>query len=223
MANLKERLLGLIDNGTSAALNLVDKMNETINSIDWDEQFESLNTVKDSLLKKGNELLGEFNELMKQVKNNISDFEVTVPFDESLGEKFESKIEDGKLIVEVTFKDEHTERSNKTAVTIPQNCDVEKKTEKYNAVTKTMTVIIPKVINEPKEEVKTEKKKSTRYKVSRVAATKKEAKEETSPAQEAASKLLKKFRENSAKAATKVVQQSRAANGRFVKRTPSEN
>ena len=224
MANLKERLLGLIDNGTSAALNLVDKMNETINSIDWDEQFESLNTVKDSLLKKGNELLGEFNELMKQVKNNISDFEVTVPFDESLGEKFESKIEDGKLIVEVTFKDEHTERSNKTAVTIPQNCDVEKKTEKYNAVTKTMTVIIPKVINEPKEEVKTEKKKSTRYKVSRVATTKKEAKEDTtSHAQEAASKLLKKFRENSAKAATKVVQQSRAANGRFVKRTPSEN
>jgi hypothetical protein len=154
---------------------------------------------------------------------------VTVPFDESLGEKFESKIEDGKLIVEVTFKDEHTERSNKTAVTIPQNCDIEKKTEKYNPVTKTMTVIIPKVINEPKEkeevkeEVKTEKKKSTRYKVSRVAATKKEAKEETSPAQEAASKLLKKFRENSAKAATKVVQQSRAANGRFVKRTPSEN
>ena len=227
MANLKERLLGLIDNGTSAALTLVDRMNETINSIDWDEQFESLNTVKDSLLKKGNELLGEFNELMKQVKNNISDFEVTVPFDESLGEKFESKIEDGKLIVEVTFKDEHTERSNKTAVTIPQNCDIEKKTEKYNAVTKTMTVIIPKVINEPKEETKeeakTEKKKSTRYKVSRVAATKKEAKEETSPAQEAASKLLKKFRENSAKAATKVVQQSRAANGRFVKRTPSEN
>lgn len=225
MANLKERLLGLIDNGTSAALSLVDKMNETINSIDWDEQFESLNTVKDSLLKKGNELLGEFNELMKQVKNNISDFEVTVPFDESLGEKFESRIEDGKLIVEVTFKDEHTERSNKTAVTIPQNCDIEKKTEKYNAVTKTMTVIIPKVINEPKEEVKTEKKKSTRYKVSRVAATKKEAKEEdtTSHAQEAASKLLKKFRENSAKAATKVVQQSRAANGRFVKRTPSEN
>ena len=229
MANLKERLLGLIDNGTSAALTLVDRMNETINSIDWDEQFESLNTVKDSLLKKGNELLGEFNELMKQVKNNISDFEVTVPFDESLGEKFESKIENGKLIVEVTFKDEHTERSNRTAVTIPQNCDIEKKTEKYNAVTKTMTVIIPKVINEPKEkeevkeEVKTEKKKSTRYKVSRVAATKKEAKEETSPAQEAASKLLKKFRENSAKAATKVVQQSRAANGRFVKRTPSEN
>jgi len=221
MANFKERLLGLIDNGTSAALSLVDRMNETINSIDWDEQFESLNTVKDSLLKKGNDLLGEFNELMKQVKNNISDFEVTVPFDESLGEKFESKIEDGKLIVEVTFKDEHTERSNKTAVTIPQNCDIEKKTEKYNAVTKTMTVIIPKVINEPKEEVKTEKKKSTRYKVSRVAATKKEAKEDTtSHAQEAASKLLKKFRENSAKAATKVVQQSRAANGRFVRREP---
>ena len=217
MANLKERLFGLIDNGTSAALSLVDKMNETINSIDWDEQFESLNTVKDSLLKKGNELLGEFNELMKQVKNNISDFEVTVPFDEALGEKFESKIEDGKLIVEVTFKDEKTERSNKTTVAIPQNCDIEQKTEKYNSLAKTMTVIIPKVINEPKEEAKTEKKKSARYKVSHAATPKKEEKkvEETvNHAQEAASKLLKKFRENTA------ASQVRGANGRFVKRTP---
>lgn len=208
MTNIKERLFGLIDNGTSAALSLVDKMNETINSIDWDEQFESLNTVKDSLLKKGNELLGEFNELMKQVKDNISDFEVRVPFDETLGEKFESKIEDGKLIVEVTFKDEHTERSNKTTVTIPKNCDVENKSERYNPITKTMTVIIPKVVNEPKEKVAKGEKDDT---------PNKKTIEETSQAQETASKLLKKFRES-----TKP-KQFRAPNGRFARRTPSEN
>lgn len=58
---------------------------------------------------------------------------------------------------------------------------------------------------------------SSRYKVSRVAATKKEAKEDTtSHAQEAASKLLKKFRENSSASGIK-----RAPNGRFVKRTPT--
>jgi hypothetical protein len=218
MANLKEKLLGLMDGGVSQAMKLVDSINETIDSIDWDEQFESLNSVKNSLIEKGNSLLSDFNELVKQVKDNISDFEVSVPFDESIGEKFESKIEDGKLIVEVTFKDEHTERSNKTCVTIPQNCDIEKKSEKYNSLAKTMTVTIPKVISEPKEEAKTEKKKSTRYKVSHAATPKKSVKEEeTSHAQEAASKLLRKFRENASK-----VTLNRAPNGRFVKRTPSE-
>ena len=189
-----------------------------VDGIDWDEQFESLNSVKDSLIEKGNSLLSDFNELVKQVKNNISDFEVSVPFDESIGEKFESKIEDGKLIIEVTFKDEHTERSNRTCVLIPQNCDIEKKSEKYNSLAKTMTVIIPKVISEPKEEAKDEKKKSARYKVSHAATPKKSAKkEEVNHAQEAASKLLRKFRENASKTTL-----NRAPNGRFVKRTPSE-
>ena len=207
-----------MDTGVSQAMKLVDSINETIDGIDWDEQFESLNSVKDSLIEKGNSLLSDFNELVKQVKNNISDFEVSVPFDESIGEKFESKIEDGKLIIEVTFKDEHTERSNRTCVLIPQNCDIEKKSEKYNSLAKTMTVIIPKVITEPKEEAKAEKKKSTRYKVSHAATPKKSAKkEEVNHAQEAASKLLRKFRENASKTTL-----NRAPNGRFVKRTPSE-
>lgn len=210
MANLKEKLLGLIDNGTSAALSLVDRMNETINSIDWDEQFDSLNEMKDSLIEKGNSLLGDFNELMKQVKNTISDFEVSVPFDESIGEKFESRIEGDKLIVEVTFKDENTERSNKTTVSIPKNCDVEKKTEKYNSITKTMTVVIPKAISEP-----TEEEKPKGFKINRTATPKKESKAEDSHAHEAASKLLRKFHENASKTV------NRAPNGRFVKKTPA--
>ena len=60
MANLKERLLGLVDVSTRQTKNLLDSMNETINSIDWDAQVKALNEMKDSLLKKGNDLLGEF-------------------------------------------------------------------------------------------------------------------------------------------------------------------
>ena len=220
MANFKERLLSLIDNGASRAMDLFDTMNETINSIDWDSQFNSLNEMKDSLIKRGNELLGEFNELMKQVKNNITDFEVIVPFDESLGEKFECKVEDGKLIVEVTFKDENTERSSKTATSIPQNCDVEKMTHKYNAANKTMTVIIPKVIVEHE---KNDEEKLKGYKLSKMATTKKKAEEESHQAE---SKLLKKFRE--ASKSTRVMTHPtatampRGANGRFVKRKKTE-
>ena len=209
MANFKERLLGLIDNGASAAFDLIDRMNETFNSIDWDSQFENLSEMKDSLMKKGNDLLGEFNELMKQVKNGISDFEVTVPFDESLGEKLETKVEDGKLTVEVSFKDETSERSNKTTVVIPQNCDIEKMETKFNTLAKTATVVIPKVI---KERVDEEKKDG--YKLKKSATPKKTVSD--GDTHEAASKLLKKFRENSSASGIK-----RAPNGRFVKRTPT--
>lgn len=208
MANLKERLLGLIDNGANQAVSFINTMNDTINSIDWDAQFESLNEMKDSLLKKGNDLLGEFNELLKEVKNNITDFEVTVPFDEALGEKFEYSIEDGKLIVEVSFKDENTERSNKTTVSIPQNCDIEKVSTKCNTLNKTMTVVIPKVIVEPKEE----EEKPRGFKLRTATTPRKENKvvEETPEAHQAASKLLKKFHENTSSL-------KRDARGRFTK------
>ena len=215
MGNLKERLLGLIDNGASQAVNLINSMSDTINSIDWDSQFDSLNEMKDSLLKKGNELLGEFNELMKRVKDNITDFEVTVPYDMSLGEKFDHKIENGKLIIEVTYEDEVSERSNKTSVNIPKNCDIEKLVTRYNAVNKTMTVIIPKVIVESKEE----EKKPAGYKLRTAATPKKKVvkKEQTPEEHQAASKLLKKFKESTGGG------MKRAANGRFVKRNaPTE-
>jgi len=212
MGNFKEKLFGLIDNSVDATMGLVDTINGTLGSIDWNLQFNSLMEMKDSLLQKSNDLLDEFNELMKQVKNNLSDFEVIVPFDETLGEKFETKVEDGKLTVEVSFEDENTTRSNKTTVKIPENCDVEKMTTKVNALAKTMTVIIPKIVVEPKEE-----KKEEGFKLKHHATPRKKVAEPSAETHDAESKLLRKFRENAR--ATKVVT-PRAANGRFTKRTP---
>ena len=210
MENFKERLLSLIDNGATNAMSLFDTMNKTIDSIDWDAQFESLNTMKDSLLKKGEELMGEFNELMKQVKNNISDFEVIVPFNEAIGENMDGKVDGDKLTVEVTYEDENSSRSNKTTVKIPQNCDVEKMTQKYNKENKTMTISIPKIITEPtKEEEKGEEE-----------------------SHDASSKLLRRFRQTHVGSRATTTQetpteapksQPRGANGRFVKRTPKAN
>ena len=214
MANLKEKLFGLIDNGASTARGLLDTINETISEIDWDSQFDSLNEMKNSLIKRGNELLGDFNELMKQVKNNLTDFEVTVPFDESLGEKFECEVKDGKLIIEVSFEDENTTRNNKTVVNIPHNCDVEKLEQKYNSLSKTMSVIIPKIISEPKKE---EEAKPRKFKLNTATATpKREANKETHQAE---SKLLKKFHESTGRTARVL---PRAANGRFVRRNPKD-
>jgi hypothetical protein len=151
------------------------------------------------------------------VKNNITDFEVIVPFDESLGEKFDCSVENGELTIEVSFKGDGVTRSNKTTVTIPQNCDLEKMTHKYNSVNKTMTVIIPKVIVEPAEKKEEEK---VGFKLKKTATPRKKVEEHSEETHQAESKLLKKFRENTAKASGRVVL-PRSANGRFVKRTPT--
>jgi len=228
MKNFKEKLLSLVDIGASRATDLFDTMNETINSIDWDAQFGSLMEMKDSLMEKGNELLSEFNELMKRVKDNIVDFEVIVPFDESLGETFECHVTDNKLEIVVSFKDENVERSNKTSVNIPKNCDIEKMSKKYNALNKTMTVIIPKIVAEPKKEEKTEEKVEDPkgFKLSNMVTPKKPTKKATEEEpHEAESKLLKKFHEHAKKGArvAKVESETpttpRGANGRFIKRT----
>lgn len=221
MGNFKEKLLSLVDTGASRAMDLFDTMNETINSIDWDAQFNSLNEVKNSLVKRGNELLGEFNELMKQVKNNITDFEVTVPFDETLGEKFSYSVEGNKLTVEVTYKDETSERCNKTTVVIPENCDIDKLVTKKDTVRKTVTIIIPKIIVEPKKKEATEDKKG--FKLSKMATPKKKVVKVEEEPHQAESKLLKKFHERTKASRVNTTAEQptampRGANGRFVKR-----
>lgn len=215
MGNLKERLLSLIDNGATVATSLFDSMNETINSIDWDAQFDSMIEKKNSLMKKFDGMMSEFGELMKQVKNSITDFEVSVPFDKASGEEFKCNVDGNKLIVEVTFKNENTERSNKTTVMIPQNCDVEKLSTKYNAANKTMTVVIPKVLTEKEEEKVVEP--SINFTTTDDVEIPTEKEEEPHNAE---SKLLRKFRETAGKATSQKVTLPRGANGRFIKRKP---
>ena len=215
MGSLKDKLLSLVETSTAQTKSLIDSMNETIDSIDWDAQVSVFNDMKDSLLKKSKEILGEFNDLLKEVKNNLTDFEVTVPFDESLGEKFEYSIEDDKLTVKVSFEDDNVTRCNTTTVNIPQNCDIEKLSTRYNNLAKSMTVIIPKIIVEAKKE---EEKPTTGFKLHKTATTPKTTKKEETPEEhQASSKLLKKFKENANSGIR------RAANGRFIKRNaPTE-
>ena len=221
MGNLKEKLFGLIDSSASNAFNLINTVHEAIDSIDWDNQLKTFVSMKDSLVEKGNDFLKDFNELMKQVKETINDFEVSIPFDESEGEKFNYSIVGNKLVLEVKFKDNTSERLNRTTVIIPDNCDVEKLTTRYNNVAKVMSVIIPKVMMETlKDEGKDEKPSG--YKLRKnVATPKKTVSKVEEEEHDAASKLLREFRKNVKKVTENTVTEElpRAANGRFVKRS----
>ena len=221
MKDFKSKLLGLIDNGASQAKSLIESFNDVVDSFDMNAQIEYFHEKKKELIKRGNELFGDFAELLKQVKESLTDFSVTVPFDESIGEKISYEVKDGKLEIEVSYADESQTRSSKTSVVIPTNCDLEQVSFISNSTLKTATVTIPKKVIEPvkEEAAPTEKpkKKTVRKKAAKKAA------EETTPSNgdetmtHISSKLAQKLNQNGSKYA-KIL--NRGANGRFVRRTP---
>ena len=220
MKDFKSKLLGLIDNGASQAKSLIESFNDVVDSFDMNAQIDFFNEKKKELIKRGNELFGDFAELLKQVKESLTDFSVTVPFDESIGEKISYEVKDGKLEIEVSYADESQTRSSKTSVVIPTNCDLEQVSFTSNSTLKTATVTIPKKVIEPikEEAAPTEKpKKTVRKKAAKKAA------EETTPSNDEetmthiSSKLAQKLNQNGSKYA-KIL--NRGANGRFVRRTP---
>lgn len=147
----RDRMLSLIDSSAQQAKSLDDVINDTFDKIDFDSSMDFLAEKRDSLLERGNSLLKDFGELLKQVKDSFNDFSVTVPFDEELGEVLEYKVDGDKLTVEVKFEDETSSRSNKTVVVIPANCDTSKVNKTINKVTKTAVISIPKKVSEGKE------------------------------------------------------------------------
>ena len=223
MKDFKSKLLGLIDNGASQAKSFIESFNDVVDSFDMNAQIEYFNEKKKELIKRGNELFGDFAELLKQVKESLTDFSVTVPFDESIGEKISYEVKDGKLEIEVSYADESQTRSNKTSVVIPTNCDLEQVSFTSNNTLKTATVTIPKKVIEPikEEAAPTEKpKKTVRKKAAKKAA------EETTPSNgdeiitHISSKLAQRLNQNGSKYA-KIL--NRGANGRFVRRTPKSD
>ena len=201
MKNWKDTFLSLIDSGAEQAKGFV----EMVNSFDWDSKVDYLKEYRDNLIEKGNDLVKSFTDLLKQVKDSLTDFSVTVPFDESLGEKLSYKVEDNKLVVEVTYSDETTTRSNNTSVVIPSNCDLEKISHTVNVALKTATITIPKVVIEPvkEEAAPTEKpKKAVRKKAVKKAETNTEAEEKAAdePMTHISSKLVQKIQQNAEKA-----------------------
>ena len=218
MKDFKSKLLGLIDNGASQAKSLIESFNDVVDSFDMNAQIEYFNEKKKELIKRGNELFGDFAELLKQVKESLTDFSVTVPFDESIGEKISYEVKDGKLEIEVSYADESQTRSNKTSVVIPTNCDLEQISFTSNSTLKTATVTIPKKVIEPlEEETPTKPKKTVRKKAAKKAAEEDTTSQNEETMTHISSKLAQKLNQNGKKYAKML---NRGADGRFVRRTP---
>lgn len=227
MRDLKNRIFELIDAGSSQAKSLIESFNDVVESIDFNAQIDFFKEKRKELVKRGNELFGDFAELLKQVKESFTDFSVTVPFDETIGEEITYEAKDGKLLIEVSYSDETSERSNKTSVLIPSNCDLGLMYLTTNKTAKTATVVIPKVVAETPKEDENEKPIEVKPKkkvVKRKAVRKSENESVEESVEESAphitSKLAQKIKQNGAKYSQMM---HRDSSGRFVRRTPEEN
>ena len=202
MKDFTNTLLTLIDAGSSQAKDLIENFNNVVDSFDIYEQFDLFRERKNELIKRGNELFGEFTDLIKQVKENISDFSVTVPYDEAIGEKINFEVKDGKLIVEVSYEDETTTKSSKTSVLVPSNCDLDNVVLEKDDAKKTATIVISKKI-EKREKPSGDGETPTEEAASNVS-----------------SRLTQKLKQNAEKYSKAF---SRDSHGRFVRRTPKAN
>ena len=99
MARFKNSLLALIDNSAAQAKNFIEDFNDAINSFNFDAQMDYFNERKNELIKRGNSLFNDFQDFFKQVKDTLSDFSVTIPFEE--GESIDYKVEDGNILVKI--------------------------------------------------------------------------------------------------------------------------
>ena len=149
MGKLRNSIFSLIDYSALQMKNLIENVDEGLLSFNVDSCLDTLNKKRSNLLTKGNELMNDVTKLLKQVADNLTDFSVTVPYDKEKGEKLSYEIKENKLEINVTYQDDNTNRSTKTEVVIPENCDLEKVSVKENSKRKIAIITIAKktVIN----------------------------------------------------------------------------
>jgi hypothetical protein len=169
--DFRSKFLSAIDTAATQAKSLVNGISDSFESIDFDSQLDYLMERRDALIEKGNSLIKDLGDLFKQVKDCMTDFSVTVPFDEASGEKYSYEIKDGYITIEVTFNDDSSSRSNTTTVAIPDNCDVSKVSVSTNTKTKSLTITIPKVVEKPKGSDEVEEPKKAKKLAKKVETT----------------------------------------------------
>lgn len=142
----KEKFLAAIDKRSSQARDLMSNFNDILDDIDWESKFDELNQAKKSLLRRGSELFDEMNDFLQEIKESITDFSVTVPFDSTSGEKYNYEIKDNNwLVITVSYDDGMTRKNNVTEAKIPEECDIEKLNVEVNS--STLVITIPKKVN----------------------------------------------------------------------------
>jgi len=130
-------------NSLANSFKAIDKVQHMFDDFDVEDFGTELIRHRDNIVRQGNAWLSDLGDFFKQVKDTVTAFTVTVPYD-SEKEEINTSVEDGVLKIQTTFKDDTTERKTFNSVTIPEDCDVERMTCKVNNDKKVALIVIPK-------------------------------------------------------------------------------
>jgi len=133
---LRDSLLRIIDNGERQALSLIDEAQRAFDNFDFD-------ATVDSIIEGGKTAFANLNDVMKNIKDTISDFKVIVPFNEKK-EKYEYSVEDG--VIKVTVRGKGSLRE--TSATVPSNCIIDKLSVFVDKKKGNLVITIPKNLAE---------------------------------------------------------------------------
>ena len=133
---LRDSLLRIIDNGERQALSLIDEAQRAFDNFDFD-------ATVDSIIEGGKTAFANLNDVMKNIKDTISDFKVIVPFYEKK-EKYEYSVEDG--VIKVTVRGKGSLRE--TSATVPSNCIIDKLSVFVDKKKGNLVITIPKNLAE---------------------------------------------------------------------------
>lgn len=143
----KKAMISLLNDGAKKTVGMMNEFNTFINDIDFDKRLDDLNKVKINLVEKGNQLINDLSDFLKQATDSVSDFKVTLPYDGERGERFKFKIEDGnKLVVFITYESDNETKYLQNTFTIPENCVINETMTVTDPEKKTMSIIIPKAV-----------------------------------------------------------------------------
>ena len=118
------------------ALALLSEAQRAIDNFDFD-------ATVDSIVEGSKNAFTGFNDIMKNIKDTISDLKVIVPFNEKK-EKYEYSIEDG--ILKVTVRGKNSLRE--TSTTIPSNCIIDRLSVFVDKKKGNLIITIPKNLAE---------------------------------------------------------------------------
>jgi HD superfamily phosphohydrolase len=145
MGILGNALSRLIDNGERQALSLLSEAQRAIDNFDFD-------ATVDSIVEGSKSAFADFNDLVKTIKDTVSDLKVTIPFN-SKKEKYEYSVKDGVLKVIVKGKGSVREASS----TIPSNCIIDKLSVFVDKKNGNLVITIPKDVTKDETLLKAQK------------------------------------------------------------------
>ena len=144
---MKPNFSKIMTNALAAGFNMLNQTQRLFDEFDSEALTKAVTDRKNDLLIRGNEWLNQMNDFFKEVKDTVTAFTVTVPFEQGK-DTINYGVKNGILTIVTEFQTKSSSRKSTNTVTVPDDCDTTRMKHTINKDKGTVTIIIPKKASE---------------------------------------------------------------------------